>query len=140
MLTRIARAEAPSMIISKRAKGFPICLSLQHWFIIQTTLPWLSKMGMVTPEMVDAYTLVPVLEITKKDMGTARQHGWSPDCQSLYKSKTVRVRAEHLTGMIDILNLTAAYFPGGQLGGTLRTRAKRLQSVSALDQLADASR
>ena len=134
---------AKTLTISKRAKGFPIQLSRQHWFLIQSTYPWLMKMGAVTEGMTKAYTLIPEWEITAEDLKSAVANGYSRANQyggGFYKSKTVRVRAQDVEGMIALLNLTAAYFAGGQLGSTLRTRAQRLESVSTLDKLADAGR
>jgi hypothetical protein len=42
--------------------------------------------------------------------------------------------------MIRLLKITASFQTSGQLGGTIWRRADKLESVSALDKLADASR
>jgi len=126
------------MTISKRAKGFPVNLTLQHWFIIQQLYPWLQSVGAADEDTDAAIKLVPNYKVTPIMIAEAVA---GKDCLSaLYKSRTVRVRAEMLPGMIRLLKLAAMFTPGGQLGATLWRRACKLESIGELDMLADASR
>jgi hypothetical protein len=130
--------------ISKRAKGFALQLSHQHWFIIRQIYPWLQSLGATDEDTDEALSLVPKWEINDKDLEEARKTGRSRALAyggGFYRQKTLRVRADKLVGMIKLLNLTAAYSAASsQASGTFTRRAERLASVSSLDMLADAAR
>lgn len=132
-----------ALTISARAKGFPLQLSRQHYFVIHQGYPWLREKGLTDESTDAALGLLPDWPIPEKDLETAVSDGYAQSLhygQGFYKGKTVRIRAEYLEGVIKLLNITAAFQTSGQLGGTLRRRAEKLQTVSALDLLADASR
>jgi len=130
--------------ISKRAKGFALQLSYQHWFIIRQVYPWLQSLKATDEDTDEALSIVPNWEINDKDLEGARETGHSRAITynaGFYRQKTLRVRADKLVGMIKLLNLTAAYSAGSsQASGTFVRRAERLASVSSLDMLADAAR
>jgi len=131
------------MTISARAEGFPLQLSRQHFFIIHQMYPWLREKGLTDEATDEALALFPDWPIPEKDLELAVSDGYSTSMRygsGFYRSKTIRVRAEHLQGVIKLLKISAAFQTSGQLGGTLCRRAERLGSISAIDCLADASR
>ena len=134
------------MQISKKAKGFPISLPMTHWFMLHQHYAWLQSLGLGTPEMEAALAVMPNVEIDQEAFDFAKGSGYSPltaynyPKPPFYKNKTVRIRAEHVHGTIELFRVVAAFFVGGQLGGTLLTRVRKLEDISELDLLADASR
>jgi len=131
------------MTISKRAKGFPISLSQQHWFVMEQMYPWLQSIGATTPETDEALALFPKWKVGQKDIDlglTGRSPFDADDDGDFYRGKTVRVRAAQLDGMIRLLKLSASFYTSGQLEVALWRRAENLESVDTLDRLADASR
>jgi len=132
-----------TLTISARAKGFPVRLSQQHYYVIYQMYPWLQSIGATDASTDEALTLIPHQKLTAAEV-KGLQNGVQPDFMNyqsgFYKSKTIRIRAEHLDGMIRLLKSAAMCCNQGQVGGTLWRRAESLESVSALDRLADASR
>jgi hypothetical protein len=132
------------MTISKKAKGFPVSLFHLHWFTIEQMYPWLQSIGATTPETDEAFALIPKWGIGQKEIDIGLVGRWlfeaRSDGVSTSTSKTIRVRAAQLDGMIRLLNLCAAFQTSGQLSGTIWRRAALLESVDTLDRLADASR
>jgi len=132
-----------TMTISARSKGFPLRLSRQHYYVVYQMYPWLQSIGATDALMDEALTLLPQQKLTAAEV-KGLQNGVEPSFMSyqsgFYKSKTIRIRAEHLEGMIRLLKAAAMCCNQGQVGGTLWRRAESLESVSALDKLADASR
>lgn len=130
---------------AKHAKGFKVLLSGTHWFLIQQSHAWLKSLGRTTPEMDEAAALMPHIKISDKEYAQAVEHGawgdhnWGAG-KILRRSTTIRFRAAEVKGAINLLRLVAAFFVGGQLGGTLRRRADALAEVSAIDLMVDASR
>lgn len=134
------RVKSKPLIVGRKA-GFPIILHGGHYLLMQQVYEWLRATGKTTPEMDEAYTTIPKLELTQEDIDEAIATGCcSKRKNQQYRSKTIRFRAAGLEGAIQLLRLAAAFAIGGQLAHTLRRRADKLESVSALDQLADASR
>ena len=134
-----AMAKTPSL--GKRSNGFALALSHQHYYVIHQLYPWAREQGLTTPETDEALTLIPMWSIKPAEVKAAGDTGYISNMgfsDGFYRSKTIRVRAEHLQGMIRLLRLTAAFCQQGQVGGTLRRRANSLAEVSILDQLCDA--
>jgi len=130
------------MTISKRAKGFPLQLSYQHYFIIQQLYPWLQSIDAIDEEMDEAYELLPKQKIDYDHVKDA-QLGQAPafmNYQSgFFKSRTIRIRARHIAGMVKLLKAASIFCHQGQAGGTIWRRAESLESISELDLLADAA-
>ena len=131
----------PKPLIVGRKVGFPISLHSGHYLLLQQVYEWLQATGKTTPEMDEAYETIPKIEFTPEDIAEAAKTGvCSKRLDRGYRTKTIRFRATGLEGAIQLLRLASAFAIGGQLGHTLRKRADTLESVSTLDQLADASR
>jgi hypothetical protein len=110
--------------------------------MIQQLYPWLQKIGATDEATDEALALLPEFEMTAAHIDQALR-GATPDPlrdRSFYGSKTVRVRAEHLDGMVKLLKLTGMLIHQGQAGATIWRRGESLSKVSTLDQLADAGR
>jgi hypothetical protein len=59
------------LTISKRAKGFPVNLTKQHWFVIQQMYPWLESIGATDEQTDEAFALIPKWPITQADIDSA---------------------------------------------------------------------
>lgn len=134
------------LTISARSKGFPIRLTFQHLFAIEQAYAWLEKRGMVDDEMAAAYATLPQWDVSDEALeaikaGDGGESGrWFHYSQGFFKSKTFRVRASHVDGMLKLLRLCGGICHVGQTGSTIRDRAYALSQISPLDLLADASR
>jgi hypothetical protein len=130
--------------ISKRAKGFALKLTNHHYFIIRQIYPWLQSIGATDKETDEALPIIPNLEINNEDLEEVKETGKSRTLtykNGFYRMKTIRVRANNISGIIKLLKLTAAYgVPSSQASTALLNRAKALSSISSLDMLADAAR
>jgi hypothetical protein len=137
----MSRHDVKGLTLSKRAKGFALSLHYSHYFIIQQLYPWLQQIGALDEDMAEAYDQLPKFDVTAEDVQGAQQ-GEQPSFMSydegFYKSKTTRVRSEHVKGMAKLLKTVAMFCHQGQAGGTLWRRGEALDKVSALDLLADA--
>jgi len=140
-------------IHGKRVKGFPIVLPMTHWLLIRQLYTWLDTQGTIPDDAVEAFALIPPVEVSGEHWESALATGacglteWVPPTNGgswvkppMHRSKTVRVRSIHVKGMIALLKLCAAFHVGGQIGRTFMSRVEKLEEISLLDHLVDASR
>lgn len=137
------KIKAPTL--SKRAKGFPIRLSFQHFLVIHQTYAWLREQNLTDEDTEEAISLVPTFTVPREELEQAHKTGDIPSFHwrsqsGFYRSKTFRVRAENIGAMAKLFRLVGALITQGQLGRTLVKRAVALESVCPLDRLVDAQR
>lgn len=129
-------------------KGFPVQLPKTHWLTVQQSYTWLKAHDATTPEMDEVAKMLPTIFVPSSETlaqhlsDESTQYGWYnwPISSALTGRKTVRFRAEHVLGAIQLLRAAAIYCPHGQVPGTLLNRVERLEQVNELDLLVDASR
>lgn len=135
------RKKKKTLTVSRNVKGFPVALPMTHWFLIRQIYTWLGSVGGLPHAAHEASLLLPAVEIEMEEVEFAAENGWVKlGVPPTAKSKTLRIRADQVMGMIFLLRAVAAFHVGGQLGDTFRSRADMLESISVLDQLVDASR
>ena len=136
---RRSKPKAPTL--GKKLKGFPIKLTPQHFMTIHQLYPWLREQGLTDARTDAALSVIPERKFSAEELAEGLKVGALPDTDfkdGFFLSKTVRVRAEFLEGMIQLLRCCAACSRSGNLGPTFWRRAEDLSEISVLDQLCDA--
>lgn len=132
-----------------RIKGFPINFRSHHWQYVLVGYDVSRARGHNTPEMDEAAALIPNVREGVLQIGSAlgiTDYTERPGDDESYgdprafRTKTVRVRAAQVKGMLQLLRYAYTVCGWGSCATTLSSRISKLEEISELDLLADASR
>lgn len=132
-----------------RVKGFPVQFQANHWRYVLVGYDVARAREHNTPEMDEVAALIPNLREGVLEVGDAlglTDYTQRPGPDDSYgdpgacRSKTVRVRAGQVKGMLQLLRYTRTVCGWGSCYTTISNRIDKLESISELDLMADASR
>lgn len=133
-----------------RVKGFPVLFQAHQWEYVLVGYDVARARGHNTPEMDEVAALLPNVRpgglSVASALGIDEHFGNLPGPpESLgtpgqFRSKTVRVRAGQVKGMLQLLRYTTTVCGWGSAHTTISARIAKLESISELDLMADAGR
>ena len=136
-----------------RGKGFPVTLNWAGWSVVLVAYDVARARGQNSPAMDEVASLLPNIRPGVKALHSVLGLGDDVPIEPDYigppewigppnqcKSKTVRFRAAHVAGAIQLLRYAQLVCGWGSAHSVLQARINRLGRINELDLLVDASR